>query len=228
MGMTSDRGILMKTVSTLKLFMGIFAAFVFCNFLSPTKTNAAYVYTSKDYGYSIECPQKPLGVIPLIDPIQKGEVLVFQNDGYNILQGWIIATNAFDSAQLPNFDKMTAKEAQTYAANFVANSNGRYVSAQFLPVKKHKILYAVGPQDVFVDANAKDSAAKPVVSQRIETYIPGKKTNYVIVSFKTGDMTDQDRDNYKNGITSFQEISNTDVEKSAKADLKQSKIKHNK
>lgn len=198
----------MRMINMLKIFAGIFAVSMSIGLMQPKQASAAYTYTSKDYGYSIDCPQKPLGVIPLIDPNQKGEVLVFKNDGYNILEGWIIATNAFDSSQIPNFDKMTDKESQQYAANFVMNSNGRYQTVLFIPLNGHKVLYAVGQQDVYVDANKKEKAdaVKGNVSQRIETYIPGQKTNYVIVFFKSGEMTTQDSTDYQNGLISFKEL----------------------
>ncbi|MDQ0203953.1 hypothetical protein [Pectinatus haikarae] len=197
----------MKIINMLKIFAGIFAVSVSFGLLSPAQASA-YTYVSKDYGYSIECPEKPLGVIPLIDPTQKGEVLVFKNDGYNILQGWIIATNAFDSSQIPDFDKMTDKESQKYAANFVMNSEGKYETVLFIPLNGHKVLYAVAPQDVYVDADKKEKTdtVKTNVSQRIETYIPGKKTNYVIVFFKSGEMTTQDSTDYQNGLLSFKEL----------------------
>lgn len=194
----------MKIINGLKIAAGIFAVSMFLGIMSPPQA-LAYTYVSKDYGYSIECPEKPLGVIPLIDPVQKGEVLVFQNDGYNILKGWIVATNAFDSNQIPDFDKMTDKDAQKYAANLIANKG--YQTVLFIPLNNHKVLYAVSPPDVYVDSgkNDKNDSVKQNVSQRVETYIPGKKTNYVVVFFETGELAKQDIDDYQNGLMSFKE-----------------------
>lgn len=194
----------MKIINGLRIAAGIFAVSMFLGIMSPPQA-LAYTYVSKDYGYSIECPEKPLGVIPLIDPVQKGEVLVFQNDGYNILKGWIVATNAFESNQIPDFDKMTDKDAQKYAANLIANKG--YQTVLFIPLNNHKVLYAVSPQDVYVDSgkNDKNDSVKQNVSQRVETYIPGKKTNYVVVFFETGELAKQDIDDYQNGLMSFKE-----------------------
>ena len=45
-----------------------------------------YTYTSKQYGFSIQCPQKPVGVIPasLLYEDKQGDVLIFDNEEYNI------------------------------------------------------------------------------------------------------------------------------------------------
>lgn len=211
----------------LKLLGGIFAVAISLNVFTPSQA-AAYTYVSNDYGYSIECPEKPLGVIPLIDPKQKGEVLVFKNDGYTILEGWIIATNAFDADQIPNFDKMTDKDAQKYAANFIMSSNGRYQTALFIPVNGRKVLYAIAPQEAYVDADKKDKADKsdqPNVSQRIETYLPGKKTNYAIVFFKSGTVDAQDSIDYQKGILSFKETSDNAVADKTASDAPKDSLK---
>ncbi|WP_196602124.1 hypothetical protein [Pectinatus frisingensis] len=205
----------MKIVDMMKIIAGVFLVSIVSGMALPTQA-LAYTYVSKEYGYSIECPEKPLGVIPLVDPEQKGEVLVFKNEGYNILKGWIIATNAFDSNQVPDFDKMTAEDSQKYAAGLIENRG--YQTALFIPLHGHKVLYAVGAPDVYVDSNKNDKAdIKQQTSQRIETYIPGKKTNYVIVFFQSGEMSKQDITDYQNGLLSFKETADvkavTDADK---------------
>lgn len=61
-----------------------------------------YRHTSARYGYSIVCPKKP-NVIPLsiMEEKAKGEVLIFDNDGYYINNAWIIMVNAFDENEIP-------------------------------------------------------------------------------------------------------------------------------
>ena len=50
---------------------------------APTQVTLPYTYTSQQYGYTIQCPQKPVGVIPAsaLYEDKKGEVLIFDNDG---------------------------------------------------------------------------------------------------------------------------------------------------
>ena len=48
--------------------------------------SASYLYESP-LGYSLQCPEKPVGVIPasaFYQDDRKGEVLVFANDGYKL------------------------------------------------------------------------------------------------------------------------------------------------
>ncbi|WP_432748690.1 hypothetical protein [Pectinatus frisingensis] len=205
----------MKIVDMMKIIAGVFLVSIVSGMALPAQA-LAYTYVSKEYGYSIECPEKPLGVIPLVDPEQKGEVLVFKNEGYNILKGWIIATNAFDSNQVPDFDKMTAEDSRKYKDRLKENRG--YQIVEFIPLHGHKVLYAVGAPDVYVDSNKNDKAdIKQQTSQRIETYIPGKKTNYVIVFFQSGEMSKQDITDYQNGLLSFKETADvkavTDADK---------------
>lgn len=78
-----------------------------------TQQAASYTYTSKEYGYTIQCPQKP-NVIPasMLYEGKKGEVLIFANDGYAIKHAWIILTDAFDSKDTPDYNTIQKDEAK--------------------------------------------------------------------------------------------------------------------
>ncbi|WP_196593377.1 hypothetical protein [Pectinatus sottacetonis] len=196
-----------------KIVFSFFAISLSISAALPAKA-AAYTYTSREYGFSIECPQKPLGVVPLVDSKQKGEILVFSNDGYFILKGWIIATNAFDTNKMPDFDNLDAKETQKYVNNLKENNN--YAIVRLIKLHGHKVLYAVTQKDAYVNDDNKKAPLKQSTSQRIETYIPGEKTNYAIVFFKSGDMTKEDIYDYQEGLISFKEIINNKVKDTKK------------
>ena len=70
----------LKKCLTAVLF--VCAAAVTTAFAPSAASAAPYTYTSEQYGYSIDCPQKPEGVIPasLLYADKKGDVLIFAND----------------------------------------------------------------------------------------------------------------------------------------------------
>ncbi len=64
-----------------------------------------YEYTSETYGFKILCPTKPTVVVkPFEDPNKKGELLVFANDGIDVLFGYIIELDAFDNMKIPDLN----------------------------------------------------------------------------------------------------------------------------
>lgn len=63
-----------------------------------------YKYTSPRYGYSIKLPKKPnvipLSALPTYEN-EKGEVLIFDNEGYNIKKAYIVMVDAFADEDIP-------------------------------------------------------------------------------------------------------------------------------
>ncbi|HBQ29781.1 MAG TPA: hypothetical protein DD660_01735, partial [Mitsuokella multacida] len=75
---------------------------------APVQVTLPYTYTSQQYGYTIQCPQKPVGVIPAsaLYEDKKGEVLIFDNDGYDIKYAWVVLSDAFDNKNVPDLNKL--------------------------------------------------------------------------------------------------------------------------
>ncbi len=192
------------TIMKNKLYI-LFAALAFL-FLPAQVMAAPYLYVSHKYNFSIECPQKPLGVLPLLDEGHPGEMLVFKNDGYTILRAWIISTNAFSSKDMPDFDKMTPEQEKDYASILAANRG--YQEVRFVPLHGKKIIYAVTPKIVYINSekNGKKEKIAQNVAQRIEAYVPGQRTNYAIVFMNTGAPEAAQIDAYQEGLLSFKEL----------------------
>ena len=76
-----------------------------------------YEYISSEYNYSVVCPKKP-NVFPARllydDNTKKGEVLIFDSEGYTIKRGWVFLFDAFDSRLIPNFNKDSKKLIEQY------------------------------------------------------------------------------------------------------------------
>ncbi|MBQ1914434.1 MAG: hypothetical protein II178_04350, partial [Selenomonadaceae bacterium] len=74
-----------------------------------------YSHVSREYGYGILCPKKPNVVVPASefygDENKKGEVLIFDNDGYNVKHAWVVLVDAFDDKGVPDLNKLSEEEA---------------------------------------------------------------------------------------------------------------------
>lgn len=73
-------------------------------------------YSSAAYGYKIKCPFNPVAVTDLKfdEPAQKGEMLVFLNDGAEIALAYRIILDAFPDKNAPNFNKDDEKTLNSY------------------------------------------------------------------------------------------------------------------
>ena len=118
------------------------------------KAALPYTYTSQQYGYTIQCPQKPVGVIPAsaLYEDRKGDVLIFDNDGYNIKYAWIVLTDAFDNKSVPDLNKLKEADAEKLLSG-IMGSNG-YEGIMLVNLNaKNKAIYAVTAKEIEIDEN---------------------------------------------------------------------------
>lgn len=73
-------------------------------------------YKSGTYGYTIKCPFQPAAVTDLKfdEPAEKGEMLVFLNDGAEIVLGYRINLDAFPEQNAPDFNRDSKKTLDSY------------------------------------------------------------------------------------------------------------------
>ncbi len=115
---------------------------------------AAYLYTSGEYGYSIYCPVKPAGVIPasMLYEDKKGEVLIFRNQEYTILNGWVILVDAFDNEAVPDLNTVTEEKATEYLQKLM-NSNGYEGISLVNITENNKGIFALTAKEVEIDTD---------------------------------------------------------------------------
>lgn len=96
-----------------------------------------YVYTSEDFKYTITCPFKPLAVVqnPWQEPEKRGEMLVFAHEGIDVQYGYIIQVDAFDTDQVPDFNKGTVAAIGDYLSA-LKNNNG-FADARLVNITKN-------------------------------------------------------------------------------------------
>ena len=174
------------------------------------KWDNPYTYTSAQYGYSITCPQKPVGVIPasaLSEGLQ-GDVLVFANDGYNIQRAWVVLYNAFTDAEVPaNLAALSEKE-QKALIDKLQNKNG-YAFARIAQINdKTKGIYAVTAKVMDIDTNGdgKPDETATADTQMVKTFFRGAYGGHFAVELiDNPDLTQQGIADYNAGILTFQE-----------------------
>lgn len=193
-----------------RILLSLMCVFTFVAALTANQTTFAadgYLYTSEKFGYSIKCPQKPLAVMNLsiFSPEEKGDILVFENDGYNLTKYWIVSPDAFSNDTFPDLDNITQEE-KTALFTHLAVERG-YETVTLVPIHGHNAIYGVTAKNVLIDSDKDGKVDKTIEQpgQSIETYFKGKKTNYCVTLTSKTTLTQDDINAYQYGLLSFME-----------------------
>ena len=182
------------------------------------------------YGYTILCPKKPQ-VIPASvfyeGENKKGDVLVF--DGYYsdathtyfIRNGWAILVDDFDTKAVPDFNKVSEKDAETYLENLIHSNPFEGVSLINL-TPTNKAILAKTAKEIEIDEKGD--------GQEVDTAVA--ETQQAIVFFRTPDgrcftarlidnpvLRDSAVQDFLLGLASLRNVKNP---ASGKADVQQS------
>jgi hypothetical protein len=190
----------------------------------------AYTYTSAQYGYSIICPQKPVGVIPVsaLSEGEKGEVLIFANDGYNIQRAWVILPDAFTDQEIPdNLGQMPEAEQKAFIGRLETKSGYEFV--RIADINGTKGIYAVTAKVVEVTgADGKPTATATADTQMIKIFFKGKYGGHFAVELiDNPELTKDGIADYEAGVLTFQEwpTKHLNGQNVKKAPIKQGKKK---
>ena len=121
---------------------------------NPANTQGVYSFVS-DYDYGMLCPHKPVGIIPasqLYGDDRKGDVLIFENEGYNIKHAWVILVDAFDTKAVPDFNKISEKDAETYLEKLMHSSGYEGISLVNL-TQDNKAVFGITAKEVEIDTD---------------------------------------------------------------------------
>ncbi len=171
--------------------MGLMGAALFCQPLLMSSAEAAepaaqaaasaenqataYMYTSQEFGYTIPCPKRP-NVIPADALYEgaKGEVLIFDNEEYNIKLAWVVFVDAFNDKDVPDFNKLSEKDMNDYLEKLRKN----YEDVDIAQISdKNKALFAVTAKEIEVDTtgDGKPDTLATVENQTMEVFFRGNK-----------------------------------------------------
>ena len=165
-------------------------------------------YTSQRYGYSIICPKKP-NVIPasLLVEGAKGDVLIFENDGYDIKNAWVVLAEAFDDAELPPDMGQRSEAEQKAYIDHLMNTAG-YEFVRLTQVADSTGVYAVTAKEIDVDTNGDGQPDDTMVAenQGIKTFFRGQFGGHFSVQLiDNPELSQAGVSLYQLGLLTFQE-----------------------
>lgn len=117
-----------------------------------SQTVLPYLYESKAYGYRIMCPKAPVGVIPasVLYEGRKGEVLIFENEEYNIKYAWVVLVDAFSADALPDLNSIDREQAETLLKG-IMGSNGYEGIMLVNLTERNKAIFAMTAKEIEID-----------------------------------------------------------------------------
>lgn len=168
----------------------------------------SYVYTSKQYGYTINCPKQPQ-VIPANSLYEgkEGEVLIFANEGYNIKHAWVVLKDAFPPTSVPDLNSLSEEDARKYLA-ILMRSNG-YESIELINrTEKDKAIYAITAKEVEIDTDGDgqpDMTAKADTQMAVTFFRGDKGGCYSVQLIDNPELRNEAVDSFQKGVVSFKE-----------------------
>ena len=165
-------------------------------------------YTSQRYGYSIICPKKP-NVIPasLLVEGAKGDVLIFENDGYDIKNAWVVLADTFDDAELPADMGQKSEDEQKAYIDHLMNTAG-YEFVRLTQVAGGTGVYAVTAKEIDVDTDGDGKPDDTMVAenQGIKTFFRGQYGGHFSVQLiDNPELSPAGVGLYQLGLLTFQE-----------------------
>lgn len=195
------------------------------------KTGEPYLYTSEDFKYSISCPIKPVAVVqnPWEETDRRGEMLVFVNEGFEVLYGYIIQVNAFKDNEVPDFNRGTMAAIGDYLTQLKEN-NG-FGSADLVNItKKNKGVFAVTAEKIEVLNKETGEVEGEFVAdkQYMYTFFRTPEGRCISIQLITADNSKSFIDTYRYGVASFKDLSKGGNAGDKKSKDKKSKDKKDK
>ena len=170
-----------------------------------------YLYTSETYGFQILCPVKPAVVVnPFEDPNQKGELLVFANDGMNIIFGYQIMIDAFDTTKVPDFNKDKKKVIEAYIEKFKADHAYEFIGvetvAKYSDGKENKGVVLITAKEIEVkDDDGEVEGTLVADTQTAFTFFRSKSGRCISIQLITSDFNEENLRDYRNSVATYRD-----------------------
>lgn len=195
-------------------------AFAAENETQPNQTQSAenqsaesqfYEYTSEVYGFKIICPVKPAVVVnPFEDPKQKGELLVFANDGMKIIYGYQILLDAFDTKKVPDFNKDKKKVIDAYIEKLKADNAYEFVGLETVARYKNGtenkgvVLFTAKEIEVMGD-NGEVEGTLTADEQTAFTYFRSRSGRCISIQLITSDFNEDNIIDYRKSVATYRD-----------------------
>ncbi len=205
-------------------------------FAEEEQQNTNYEYISRDYGYSIICPKRPNVVAANVffgEENMKGEVLIFENVEYEVVRGWVVLTDAFDSNAVPNFNTDSKDVIDKYLSEL--QRQGYEGTALVNITKDNKGVLAITAKEIEIDEDGDGKADGVAITDRQEAITFFRTSDgkcYSVQLIGTAGLNEAAMNNFRKALTTFKEngatIQNESKDKNDKNDKKDKKDKKSK
>ena len=190
-----------------------------------------YVHTSEDFKYTITCPMKPLAVVqnPWQDPARRGEMLVFDADGFNVRYAYYICVNEWDpeDESIPDFNHGSVPAIGEYLK--ALRTNGGFAVANLVNISKtNKGVCAVTAERIEVTNPETGEVEGELVADRqdIYTYFRTPQGRCISIQLVSVDLNKTFVNTYRGSVASF--VDNSDKKSKKDKDKKSKKDKDKK
>ena len=187
------------------------------------ETASGFEYTNQTYGFKIACPAEPKVVVnPFENPQERGELLVFANDGMKILYGYQIKLDAFDDKTVPDFNKANKKTLDAYLEKLRVNDAYEYAEIGNISAD-NKAVFAVTAKEIEVKGD--DGEIEGVLTaetQNAIAFFRTKSGRCISIQFITDKIDDEAVENFRKSVMSYQDATDLAMP-DKKSDKKKSK-----
>ena len=189
--------------------------------------SVGYEYTSQTFGFKIMCPAEPKVIVnPFPDPKKRGELLIFASDGFEVLYGYQIMFEAFDSNSTPDFNKAKKKTLDAYLEKLKVN--GAYEDAIIDNINpENKGVLAVTAKEIEIKNDAGEVEDVAVASTQNElAFFRTKSGRCISIQLITTALDDEKVMNFRKSLATYKDA--TDLSMKDNSADKKSKSKKSK
>ena len=180
---------------------------------------SGYEHVSDRYGYKIILPEKPKSVLPLSVVVDgaKGEIFIFDNDGYTLKHTWSVMLNAFDEASIPvDLNKKTEAEQEKYLETIHNSMPCDLVRVTDVNGVAGVYVITAKEYELDVKGNGKFETVKED-SQAVRTFFRGKLGGRFLVEVQQNpEITFEGEAMYQLGLLTFEEVPAIKMQPAAK------------
>lgn len=174
-------------------------------------------YTSKVFGFKMVCPPNPVVIVnPFEKPEEHGECLVYQNDGMKILRGIQVKLDAFNTKDVPDFNKASEKTIREYLDKLKkANS---YEVAELVNISKdNKGVFILTAKEIDVlDDKGEVEGTLVADSQIASTFFRTKSGRCIEIQLLSDDFGDDVMKVYRHAVATYRDATDLSGTKTGK------------
>lgn len=170
------------------------------------ENSKGFEYTSQTFGYKILCPAEPKVVVnPFPDPKKRGELLIFKNEGAEILYGYQIMFDAFDTKTTPDFNKAGKRTLEKYLEKLKFNNAFEDAIVDNI-TKDNKGVFAVTAKEIEIKNDAGEVEDVAVATTQNElVFFRTKSGRCISIQLITIELTDEVVMNFRKSVATYQD-----------------------